>query len=103
MPVKSELEYFCKNCGTLVDAPKLLRAKSPFDDNDIISGCPHCKSIDCFILVCDEVGCVEEHTCGFHVDGGKYRFTCHKHYESALFPSLYQQLITDQQTEVQKD
>jgi len=55
----------------------ILSGLNPFD-NSQISGCPHCFSIDHFVLICDEPDCKSDATCGTPTDNG-YRQTCGKH------------------------
>jgi hypothetical protein len=74
----------CGHCGETFREDKFLRAQNPFssEENDIIVGCPSCKSIGEFSQLCDEPKCLEEATCGFPVKigFGGYRRTCGKHY-----------------------
>jgi hypothetical protein len=65
--------------------PGLLEAPNPFDDSDIILGCPKCKAVDAFALVCDEPDCPQDATCGFPVKEGYggYRNTCYYHMKLA--------------------
>lgn len=74
-------QWRCKECREVIPASKLLQAPSPFDDDDLLVGCPHCKQCnDGFALVCDEPGCQSDATCGFPTKAG-YRNTCSKHWK----------------------
>ena len=82
MSEDAKKEWMCSECRTITLEPDLLRAENPFDADDIIVGCPECRSINSFTEVCDEPGCVDIATCGFHVrEGfGRYRRVCGQHY-----------------------
>jgi hypothetical protein len=72
----------CDFCGEISLETDLLIATNPFDKDDDIIGCPHCKQVSGFDEMCDEPGCQETAGCGFPVDDpafGGYRRTCHKH------------------------
>lgn len=56
--------FKCQECGKIYFSGEFLRAKNPFDDSDEISGCPNCKSINCFYGVCDFELCKRDSTCG---------------------------------------
>ena len=56
----------------------MLWGKNPFNEKEIITGCPECKSIDSCFAVCDEPKCWEPATCGTPTKE-KYRNTCGKH------------------------
>lgn len=47
--------------------------------NDVLIGCPNCKSVDSFTQVCDEPSCRKEATCGIPTKE-KYRRVCGEHY-----------------------
>lgn len=68
----------CTECKWIGKWDDVLQATNPFDSDDIIFGCPSCKSVDQFRYVCDEPGCKEEVSCGTATDEG-YRRTCGKH------------------------
>ncbi|KKL83145.1 hypothetical protein LCGC14_1977660 [marine sediment metagenome] len=55
-----------------------LNGVNPFNVEEIIHGCPECKSIDSFRSACDEPGCWELVSCGTPSAGG-YRTTCRAH------------------------
>lgn len=61
---------------------EILQGKNPFDDEDIVNGCPKCKSIDSIVCVCDEKDCWNPVTCGAPTPEG-YRNTCGKHRPNA--------------------
>ena len=70
--------YKCCECSEIVSEGEVLRAPSPFDATDILIGCPNCKSVDSFELLCDEPGCNNTVVCGWPSPQG-YRRTCHQH------------------------
>lgn len=71
-------EYICLECETITPILEFLTGKNPFDPRIDILGCPKCKAIDNFRLVCDELGCRKEVTCGTPIVNG-YRRTCSEH------------------------
>ena len=74
-------QWRCLECGEISLQTELLTAPSPFDEADIITGCPKCKGVEGFKEICDEPGCEAEATCGFPVKHGfdGYRRTCWEH------------------------
>ena len=72
------LRWLCQACGWNGDDAALLRAPSPFDDADMVVGCPMCRAVNEVENACDEPGCDMPATCGFPAPGG-YRRTCGKH------------------------
>jgi len=73
--------YRCTTCNKIAEDSDLLRANNPFDHTQIIHGCPYCKSVESFTLLCDEPGCENEVCGGWPSDTG-YRVTCDKHYQN---------------------
>ena len=71
-------KVICDECHRISRLNQLLSAANPFEAEDEIKGCPNCKSIDCFHVVCDEPGCKDVATCGTPTKEG-YRHTCSKH------------------------
>ena len=71
-------KFKCPLCDWRGLANDLLRAASPFDPSDFISGCPKCKGVDICKIVCDEPGCWREVACGTPTVNG-YRNTCPEH------------------------
>ena len=68
----------CKECDWKGGEGETLVATNPFNSAELIYGCPECKSVDCFILACDEPDCWRPVTCGTRTLGG-YRQTCGRH------------------------
>lgn len=83
--IREKQRWRCTNCGTTTLGPELLTAPSPFDADDVLSGCPKCKQCsDGFDLLCDEPGCNSVAGCGWPTGDdsdswGGYRNTCGKH------------------------
>ena len=69
----------CKNCDKIILESNLLHTPNPFNEIDIIIGCPHCKNVNEFDEICDEPKCDKHATCGFPIKKG-YRRTCGEHY-----------------------
>ncbi len=71
---------YCANrrCGWRGTLDDVLRGKSPFDD-EVLIGCPKCKTVDNMIEACDEPGCWKAATCGTPTPSG-YRRTCGDHW-----------------------
>ncbi len=74
----SSLKVKCNECGWKGLDIDALEAANPFSPQDIIAGCPECKSVDTLDVVCDELGCWQLANCGTPTDNG-YRTTCNKH------------------------
>ena len=72
----------CRECDRIFSESEILVAVNPFDCDQAINGCPMCKSVDCFELICDEPNCTRTAGCGFPTDNG-YRHTCYEHSEFA--------------------
>lgn len=78
-------QWRCRTCDRISLEPALLTAPSPFDPDDILTGCPLCKGCDeGFAEICDEPGCTNEAGCGFPTGNGGdqwggYRRTCSQH------------------------
>ena len=68
----------CKDCNAECSDGTLLLAPNPFDSDDTIVGCPHCKCVSEFIELCDEPECHEAASCGSPTPDG-YRRTCFRH------------------------
>jgi hypothetical protein len=68
-----------RRCGWHGTTDELLRARNPFNAEDVITACPKCKCLESTLLTaCDEPGCWEQATCGTPTKAG-YRNTCHNH------------------------
>ena len=76
-PIKDKV--LCQECGWFGHNEDVLAAENPFDKDEMVYGCPKCKSVDSVISACDAPGCWKKVTCGWpHPDG--YRNTCSDHY-----------------------
>lgn len=69
---------FCNSCHAMVDAREILSAVNPFDPRQTVHGCPTCKDVTTFTLVCDHLGCRAPADAGTPTPSG-YRMTCSKH------------------------
>lgn len=72
--------YRCTECGEITHKDDLLDAPNLFYPGDNISGCPECKAIERFELLCYEGNCENRVECGFPTDNG-YKRTCGDHYK----------------------
>ena len=68
----------CDECETMFDQKDLLEAPNPFDEGDLIFGCPECREVNSTTLLCEVEGCPSIASCGTPVAGG-YAQTCCKH------------------------
>ena len=75
---KNKMRCQEQRCGWTGKRADLLKAVSPFEPDEEITGCPNCKGIDCMDLVCDEPGCCALVSCGTPTAEG-YRHTCVMH------------------------
>lgn len=71
----------CLECDVVSAEDEVLTAVSPFDADDIIWGCPECKAVNRFEMLCRRIDCSEEATVGRLCSDGAYRFTCAWHAE----------------------
>lgn len=71
-------KLICVECGLTTYENMILKGANPFEDGDELMGCPKCKSVNPFIIACDERGCWERYTCVTPTSDG-YRTTCGKH------------------------
>lgn len=70
----------CRLCGWRGSSERLLRAKSPFDQDDELVGCPECKQCaEGFDALCDIEGCNGFVAGGMPTKDGDYIFACYKH------------------------
>lgn len=68
----------CGICDQVMLYTQLLWAPNPFDPEDSILGCPHCRSVNDFQRLCDAPDCMKRQTCGWPSPDG-YRMTCGDH------------------------
>ena len=66
------------HCTWIGREREILTAENPFDENDKITACPKCKTIDSLVFACDEEDCWRSVSCGTSTQSG-YRRTCHEH------------------------
>ena len=71
--------WFCDSCRRDFADELLLRARSPFDSNEILAACPECKSVDTLMASCHVPGCGAPAGIGESWPGGEYRWSCHLH------------------------
>lgn len=69
--------WLCEECGA-VCGENILTAKSPFDENDTLSGCPTCLAAESLIAACWK--CDRPSSIGTPLNQ-QYRYVnaCHEH------------------------
>lgn len=73
----------CPLCGFVLNEDERLQGPSPFDEHEVVYGCPRCREvIVAFEYLCDEPGCVTVSSFGTPTDNG-YRYTCGRHVPKA--------------------
>lgn len=71
-------KWVCKECVEVV--LEHLSAPNPFDADDIIAGCPHCKSVSSLLQACHHPGCNQIASGGYpNALGYRYAWLCYKH------------------------
>jgi len=80
-------QWRCQNCKQITLGASLLTARSPFDAEDTLTGCPICRRAEGFDEICDEPGCERDASWGFPAgpEFGGYRRTCHAHMTRKAF------------------
>lgn len=68
----------CPECYWIGETNDVLEAPHPFITDIQTHGCPACRCIVDFRLLCDEPGCLLEATMGTPMPSG-YRNTCYNH------------------------
>lgn len=63
----------CTECSWWGTWDQRLSAPSPFMADEIISGCPKCRSIYSLVPLCDEPGCTQEVVAGTSTGTGPLR------------------------------
>lgn len=73
-------EYRCRSCDHVFSDDNILMGKHPFTPDFTVYGCPNCKDVENFDVICDA------HLCNKDVSGGKpvngeYLHLCSDHLE----------------------
>jgi hypothetical protein len=76
----------CDCCEWVFKSDDALVGKNPFEPNLTVYGCPNCKEIEDFVVLCDVATCHEKATCGSPV-GEDYHQLCGKHFRELGVPS----------------
>lgn len=76
MQFESEQKYLCTECGKICYESETLVAENPFDIFSIITGCPHCQSVESLEGACSVKGCNNVCSMGVKWPDGEYRRTC---------------------------
>jgi hypothetical protein len=71
-------KFVCRECNSRLRASELLMAAHPFQQGEMVLGCPRCKDIGPFDPICDQAGCWNL-TCAGTPSPAGYRLTCHQH------------------------
>ena len=69
----------CLECGHKFYTWQFFTATSPFDENDTLSACPECKTVQRAEELCEEHGCELTASCGTPFGAGGYKRHCHLH------------------------
>ena len=77
-----QTKRLCDECGWRGHDIEVVKAANPFDIEDVVVGCPKCRSVNAIKMVCDEQGCWEPSSCGETSEEG-YRHICGSHTEWA--------------------
>lgn len=78
-----EKVFVCGVCDMEVMQKDMLHAPSPFDPEETLIGCPHCKVCSgegSWDEQCEVEGCGRGATCGTPLKGGGYLRCCGIHY-----------------------
>ncbi len=67
----------CQECGWAGEYTDVLKARNPFQKQDVLTACPKCRSMR-LETVCDHEGCKKFAGCGTLTEEG-YRWTCFEH------------------------
>ena len=73
------MRWRCGDCYAIFLNEEMLRAENPFEAEDEITGCPSCKSVNSFDLVCDFPGCTRVSSSSEPTPEGGYVHRCHEH------------------------
>lgn len=71
--------WLCTQCLKRVAYTDILLAENPFDKDDNLTGCPHCRSVNPFVPACEHEDCANDTSCAGVGIGEKYVYTCTKH------------------------
>lgn len=74
-------EWRCNECGQAHEESQLLTAPNPFAPTEEIYGCPNCKEIGSFRLICQVGDCENDASCGrARFRGFRYAHLCGVHF-----------------------
>jgi hypothetical protein len=77
--------YICNECDHhLTSADQILRGPNPFDPDDVVLGCPACKSVNELARACYFEDCWQKVSCGTPTKDG-YKWSCSKHKPEAEY------------------
>lgn len=68
----------CDACDWQGTTDQILCAANPFNQGEMIHGCPTCKTVEAFKEACDYEGCWAQTSIGTPTDNGYKRF-CSQH------------------------
>lgn len=79
------MKWQCTSCDEIWLESELLSAPNPFEPAaGPITGCPHCKEVNCFRTICDWTGCKRESSSGTPLADGRYVWRCWDHRPEAV-------------------
>lgn len=72
--------YRCSECAARVPHMEALQAPDPFDEGEILFGCPRCRSVNTLEVACIADGCHAPTAMGVPGRGGyRYVYLCIAH------------------------
>jgi len=73
----------CRICDKILFSDERLEAQHPFISEDKVFGCPHCKDLEGFIVLCEIDGCDSPVSGGTPTEDG-YKYLCYQHLQKYL-------------------
>lgn len=85
----------CSECDWIGSESAILVAANPFDADEIISGCPTCRSVNSLEGACDIDGCPNVSNSGTPMPDGSYAWRCYDHWptEYITIPKMRMGLV----------
>jgi hypothetical protein len=50
-------KWVCEECGEVCSSEEILMAVNPFNEEQMILGCPHCREVSSLVACCEADGC----------------------------------------------
>ena len=78
--MKSKKKLLCEECDHVIQVGEhYLVAPHPFEANCSVIGCPHCRSVDPFVIACEWPDCTRTVSNGTPMADGTYARRCCDH------------------------